>query len=67
MRIALRNQFYRKCNLLEALSMDVTKQNYKFVRAMLKKEIVEKTEYDRKHTFTALEFDLLLSNFKKQA
>lgn len=67
MKIARKKNFFRKCDLLEALHLEVTKPNYKFVRALLPNDIVQKTEYDRKHTFTAIDFDLLVTHFQKQA
>lgn len=65
MRIVRKSFLYRKCDLLEIVGLEICPTNYKMFRILLNEEIAQKTGYDRKHTFTEIEKDLIISYFKK--
>lgn len=67
MRRTTRNYFYSKADLLELIGLEVVRNNYGLVRRMLKEEIAQTVEYDKKHTFTENEKDLIVGWFRKSA
>jgi hypothetical protein len=62
-----RQGFYSKADVLFSLDLEAIPSNYRLIRAIMPDELVQSTDYDRKHTFSEREYFLLLSHFKKQA
>lgn len=65
MRISAIRTFYRKQDLLFCVGLKGTPADYKMFRKLLSDEIAQKTGYDRKHTFTEVEKDIIIKYFKK--
>ena len=65
MKRSPKNPFFRKCDFLEMVGLEAERNNYKIFRNLLKEEIALQTNYDRKHTFTDIEKDLIIGCFKK--
>lgn len=65
MRISSKSTFYRKQDLLECVGLEGNPADYKMFRKLLSEEVAQKTGYDRKHTFTEVEKEMIIKYFKK--
>lgn len=65
--MVLKNPFYRKSDLLQMVGLEASSRNYYRFRKLLSEDIAACTRYDKKHTFTENEKNLIVSWFRKQS